>query len=1039
MGSMHISPQLLMRLERLGSVTGKLLLLALAYYVSARFGLAIPYKSAYITLVWLPTGIALAGLLRWGLRYWPAVYAGVFVAEISVGFPWYVCASLGVTSTLGPLLAAWLLQRVQFSATFEHQRDTWLFVGFAALGMLVTSAGGVGNLYLYGNMPAEAVAHSWLTWWMGDWTGVLLAGPLLITITRNEFNKLWAMRREFLLWCALVTIISWLFLFHNISADEIVSPFKFLTLPIMIWATLRFGVVGGSLAALSLSIIAASGYVLNSGSGGNIDSELLLLWYYMVVLTLINLIVTAFLAQRRLAEVKLQRLNDRLARRSTILDLINRNHALNEILHKLIELVETSNPAMICSILLMDKDGQHLRHAAAPSLPDFYNQAIDGLKIGEGVGCCGTAMARRERVIVEDITTHPYWVSFLDLAVRANLRSCWSQPVLNHAGEVLGSFAVYHHTVSRPNDEEIALIEDCAQLATLAIEHERAEEELRIAATAFELQEGLMITDAKRVILRVNAAFVEMIGYSSQELVGNTAALFDSGRHDEKFFQKMREALKTHKYWRGEIWNKHKNGVIFPCWMTISVVPDRKGKAASYVASVVNISKDKETEAEIYQLAFYDVLTGLPNRRILHDRLQQAMATSTRYKNHGAVLFVDLDNFKTLNDTHGHDIGDLMLIEVARRLQACVREGDTVVRLGGDEFVVMLDGLSEQASQAATQVDLVAEKMLQAVSRPYFLREQGHHITPSIGITLFQGREQSVDELLKRADTAMYQAKASGRNSLRFFDPAMQKALEERILLESELRMTLQKNTFVLHYQVQVNEHLKIIGAEALLRWQHPRRGLLEPSHFIALLEETGLIVPIGHWVLESACKQLKAWEKNPASCDLQLAVNVSVRQFRIKNFVNEVHKVLNDTGANPARLKFELTESLVIDDVVDTVGKMQALKKLGISFTIDDFGTGYSSLAYLKRLPLDQLKIDKSFVRDIIVNKNDAVIVQTIIGMAISLGMDTLAEGVETVEQQNFLSLAGCRAYQGYLYGYPVPLADFEQQISRQVISVSS
>lgn len=1038
MGSRHISPQLLMRLERLGSVTGKLLLLALAYYASARFGLAIPYKSAYITLVWLPTGIALAGMLRWGLRYWPAVYAGVFVAEISVGFPWYVCASLGVTSTLGPLLAAWLLQRVQFSATFEQQRDTWLFVGIAALGMLVTSAGGVGNLYLYGNMPAEAVAHSWLTWWMGDWTGALLAGPLLITITRNEFNKLWPMRREFLLWCVLVTITSWLFLFHNISADEIVSPLKFLTLPIVIWAALRFGAVGGSLAAFSLSMFAASGYVLNSGSSGNIDSELLLLWSYMVVLTLINLIVTALLAQRRLVEVKLQRLNERLARRSNILDLINRNHALKEILQKLIELVEASDPAMICSILLMDKDGQHLQHVAAPSLPDFYNQAIDGLKIGEGVGCCGTAMARRERVIVEDITTHPYWLPYLDLAVRADLRSCWSQPVLNHDGEVLGSFAIYHKVVSTPNDEEIALIEDCAQLAALAIEHERTEEELRIAATAFELQEGLMITDAKWVILRVNAALVEMSGYSSQELVGNTADLFDSGRHDEKFFQKMREALKTHKYWRGEIWNKHKNGVIFPCWMTVSVVPGRKGKAASYVASVVDISKHKEAEAEIYQLAFYDALTGLPNRRLLHDRLQQAMAASTRYKNHGAVLFVDLDNFKTLNDTQGHDVGDLMLVEVARRLQACVREGDTVVRLGGDEFVVMLDGLSEQEAQAATQVDLVAEKMLQAVSQPYLLRGHEHHITPSIGITLFQGREQSVDELLKRADTAMYQAKASGRNSLRFFDPTMQKALEERILLESELRMALQKNAFVLHYQVQVDEHLKIIGAEALLRWQHPRRGLLEPGHFIALLEETGLIVPIGHWVLESACKQLKAWGKNPASRDLQLAINVSVRQFRIKNFVGEVRKVLNDTGANPARLKFELTESLVIDDVVDTVEKMQALKQLGISFAIDDFGTGYSSLAYLKRLPLNQLKIDRSFVRDILGNKNDAVIVQTIIGMAINLGMDTLAEGVETVEQQNFLSLAGCRAYQGNLYGYPLPLAEFEQQISRQVISVS-
>ena len=290
MGSMHISPQLLMRLERLVSVTGKLLLLALAYYVAARFGLAIPYKAPSLPWSGCPQAlrwrVCCAGVSDTG----PAVYVGVFVAEISAGFPWYVCTSLGVTSTLGPLLATWLLQRMQFSATFEHQRDTWLFVGFAALGMLVTSAGGVGNLYLYGNMPVGAVAHSWLTWWMGDWTGALLAGPLLITITRNEFNKLWTMRREFLLWCALVTIISWLFLFHNISPDEIVSPLKFLTLPIVIWATLRFGVAGGSLAALSLIGICCFRLRFNTGRSSNIDSELLLLWTYIVVLTLINLI-----------------------------------------------------------------------------------------------------------------------------------------------------------------------------------------------------------------------------------------------------------------------------------------------------------------------------------------------------------------------------------------------------------------------------------------------------------------------------------------------------------------------------------------------------------------------------------------------------------------------------------------------------------------------------------------------------------------------------------------------------------------------------
>ncbi|TSA50074.1 MAG: bifunctional diguanylate cyclase/phosphodiesterase, partial [Nitrosomonadales bacterium] len=356
----------------------------------------------------------------------------------------------------------------------------------------------------------------------------------------------------------------------------------------------------------------------------------------------------------------------------------------------------------------------------------------------------------------------------------------------------------------------------------------------------------------------------------------------------------------------------------------------------------------------------------------------------------------------------------------------CIKKSDTVARLGGDEFVVMLEGLSGGAGQVATQSELVGEKILEAVNQPYHLQEQAYHITASIGISLFREHEVTVDELLKRADAAMYQAKQAGRNTLRFFDPAMQAALEMRLALEVDLRGALTQQQFKLYYQIQVDHIGRVVGAESLLRWIHPVRGAVSPLEFIPLAEETGLILPIGQWVLEAACKQIKSWETDPRTRDLQLAVNVSARQFRQPDFVEQVHEVIKQTAINPRRLKLELTESLVLDDIADTIAKMQTLQKLGVHFSMDDFGTGYSSLAYLTQLPLDQLKIDRSFVSNIGVKSADAVIVQTITGMAKNLGMEAIAEGVETLSQRGFLEDAGCMFYQGYLFGKPVPVEQF-------------
>ena len=434
------------------------------------------------------------------------------------------------------------------------------------------------------------------------------------------------------------------------------------------------------------------------------------------------------------------------------------------------------------------------------------------------------------------------------------------------------------------------------------------------------------------------------------------------------------------------------------------------------------------TEEEIRSLAFYDPLTQLPNRRLLQERLRHAMIGSGRSGRAGALLFIDLDNFKTLNDTLGHDMGDMLLQQVGARLVRCIREGDTVARLGGDEFVVMLEGLAPESADAAPQAEAIGRKILAALNVAYDLAGRRHQGTSSIGITLFESNRHAIDELMKRADLAMYEAKTAGRNTLRFFDPHMQTVVSARAALEHDLREGLALGQFVLYYQSQRDVNSRVTGAEVLLRWLHPERGLVAPNEFIPLTEETGLIIPIGQWVLESACRQLATWARAECSAHLSIAVNISVRQFRQPDFVGQVLQALAESGADARRLKLELTESLLMEDVEEIIGKMSALKRHGVMFSLDDFGTGYSSLSYLKRLPLDQLKIDQSFVRDVTVDPNDAAIASTIVALAHHMGLDVIAEGVETAAQADFLISIGCCAFQGYLYGPPVPLAQFEQ-----------
>ena len=562
-------------------------------------------------------------------------------------------------------------------------------------------------------------------------------------------------------------------------------------------------------------------------------------------------------------------------------------------------------------------------------------------------------------------------------------------------------------------------------------EFEKAHNELQIAASVFESQEAMLVMDAERRIMRVNNAFTQITGYVPEEVVGKDPSILHSARYTQEFFHEMWETLQRTGLWEGEIWDKRKNGEIYPKQLTISAVSDNQGNVINYVETFVDLKERKEAEGQIERLAFYDQLTDLPNRRLALERLEHALITSERKGNYGAILYLDIDHFKVINDTLGHDAGDTVLLHVAKVIQNKLRLEDTVARLGGDEFVVILEDLGMDEEHAATQAKLIADKLLEDLGGLYTVSGRDFSSSVSIGISLFRGMKSNFHEILKRGDLAMYAAKKAGRNTMRFFDPVMQETLERRTLLEQDLRRALEQGQFCLYFQKRVNEEGDTNGAEVLLRWIHPQRGIISPLDFIPLCEETGLIVPIGEWILTEACAYLSTWQHQETLQHLKLSINVSAMEIKQPHFVNTVREVVKKSKINPTLLILEITESMLLENMEDFIVKMEQIRELGISFALDDFGTGYSSLSYLKKLPINELKIDKSFIQDIGIDINDEAIVETIVQMGKTLGIDILAEGVETQEQYDILRAFGCHNYQGYLFGHPTTIDDFEREFT--------
>ena len=562
-----------------------------------------------------------------------------------------------------------------------------------------------------------------------------------------------------------------------------------------------------------------------------------------------------------------------------------------------------------------------------------------------------------------------------------------------------------------------------------AVATEFQDYEVRIAAAFFESLEGKMVTDANQIIVKVNTAFTTITGYTAAETIGKTPHMLASGCHDGVFFSQLWQGLQSNGLWQGEILNRKKNGEIYPQWLCIKEIKNHHRSVSYYTSTFSDISARKEAELKIEHLSFYDHLTDLPNLRFLMLRFKQALANCVQHQRRGAILYIGLDRFKLFNKTFGHLQGDKIIKEVADRLRACVGEGDTVARLGGDEFAVMMERLSENVVVAAAQAEEMGQKILKALNKNYLVDAIIYNSNCSIGVNLLEcDPQENPSNALKLADLALLQAKKAGGNQLCFFEPEMKAVVAARVSMEASFREAVAKGQFLLHYQPQIVGADKVIGVEALLRWEHPARGIILPIEFIDIAEETGLIVPLGQWALETACTQLELWSRRPETANITIAVNVSALQFHQIGFVAGVLHALEKTGANPRRLKLELTESLLIANLDEVVCKMQSLKEKGIKFTLDDFGTGYSSFLHLKRLPLDELKIDKGFINDILTQPDDASIAKMVISLASSMGLGVIAEGVETEPQRDYLAQHGCHQYQGYLFSRPLPIDQLEE-----------
>ncbi len=959
----------------LGS-SGLILLLAGLYFLTAKLGLALSLVGHSVTLIWPPSGLSLAALLIFGYRLWPGVALGAFVVNALTNVSLLAALGMAGGNTLEALLGAYLLNRLAGKPfSIDRVRGVMALIIAAAAGStLVGALVGVSSLCWDGVVPWNKFVAVLRVWWMGDAMGDLVFAPAILVWAPRD-NSAWTTWRwaEALLLLCTQLAIGQLVFGGSIEPLFGIRPSAFTTFPVVVWAALRFGPRGAAMSTLLATLIALWGTLHGTGPFADRSTfqEHTLLWLYANVAAVTTLVLAASLRERIGAEARLQE---------------------NEARYR--SLVRQSSDG----IFTFDPETQRIAEANPRLLSLLgYNELDVGiLTLAHVMVECADDI---NADIQQQLRCEQYYRGEYSYRRRDGLRV----PVEVTASNVyLGNKRLTMMNVRDITDRK------------------RAEADTFLAAMVFEnTGEAIVITDARRCVLSVNRAFIDLTGYAPAEVIGTNCHILGPTHLDASFYQNMWEAIEATGHWQGEIWDRHKSGATYPCRLVVNSVRDTHGEISNYIAIYSDITERKQVDAQIRHLAQHDALTGLPNRLLLQDRVDQALLQSARYSLQVALLFIDLDRFKVINDTLGHAVGDELLDAVGQRLRGCVRAMDTVARQGGDEFVIVVPEIVRTEDAAH-----IARAVLAAMATPFLVRDYELYVTPSVGISVYPADGDNVQTLMKNADTAMYHAKNSGGNAYHFYAARMNESAFERLVMENDLRRALERDEFVLHYQPQVDiASGRLVGVEALLRWQHPQQGLVAPRLFIPLAEETGLIVPIGEWVLRAALRQAKGWREAGAP-PFRMAVNISSRQFWRGNLRDTVEQVLRDVDVPASLLELELTESVLVRHEAETVALLKHFSEMGVLISIDDFGTGYSSLSYLKRFPIHKLKIDQSFVRDIHEDVDDAAITTAIIAMARGLHLRVIAEGVETRAQLEFLHALGCHEAQGYYLGHAVPAA---------------
>lgn len=736
-------------------------------------------------------------------------------------------------------------------------------------------------------------------------------------------------------------------------------------------------------------------------------------------------------------DISLRKMAERREKiRQHTLEKVARGSSLEEIMSYVIESSEAIYPDSMCSILLVDKTGTRLLSSAAPSLPDFYKQAIQGSAIGINTDSCAAAAFSGERIIVKDIATDPAWKTCKQLDAKAELGSFWSEPIRSASGSVLGTFAIYRKQLGVPDQQEIALIESAANLLGIAIDRVRAEEELHLVSSIYtSISEAVLVTDINNKTIAVNPAFTKIHGYTLDDIRDKDPAFLNSGFHDADFIESMRKEIRLQGFWQGKVWSRRKSGEVFPKWLTINTIYNDQGDIQYYVSTSSDITNKVRSDELIWRQANYDFLTALPNRHMFQDRLEQEIRKSLHENSLLALLFIDLDHFKDVNDTLGHSMGDQLLIKAAERISNCVRETDTVARMGGDEFTVILPRL-----KTLLDGEKIAEHIISVLAEPYCINGESIYIGASIGIAFCPNDTVDVNQPVSNADQAMYASKALGRNRLSYFTQSLHDEARNRLQLINDMRSAVEMQQFELYFQPILDFSTgRVCKAEALIRWHHPERGMISPADFIPLAEESGLIVSIGDWVFKEAADKAKRWSEG-LNAELQISINMSPAQFQSADLnITDWLTYLQKIGLATQQLSVEITENLLLNASDDVKSKLFQFRDAGIEVAIDDFGVGYSTLSSLKQFDIDFLKIDQSFIQNLDTEQNDLVLCEAIVIMAQKLGLKVIAEGIETETQHQLLLNTQCNYGQGYLFSRPLPAAAFEEFLLNSMRSEGS